>query len=449
MRCLKCNYENQNGSRFCENCGSPIDINQQPMQENNMQQPVQQPMQQPIQENNMQQPVQNNYSVLNQPNNIQNSNKKPNDLVEKIKKIPMQVKIIIILIIAIAGGLIYYLNYLKPENTALRCLNYTDVEDADKLIACFSGGEYIENPYTTKEEFDALYEAEKEDIMYMFDYSSYGVATSYSVLDAEVNDDIATLTVKMTYTYDDETETETETITMIKSKEFLIFETWIFEESILDLYETDIEVTVPSGTELYINDVLVSDSLKTEEESYDLYTIESLLDTEHNFKVKSNGTTLIDEDKDYFYYLDFTSISTSDFEDLDLMEENILDIVNDLYSGILDEKAFSDLKDNFSDIEIDSLEDNYDELYEDISTYYYGTLTYFNATDVIVSSIEFKNSYYLVTFKLEHDYTVEYKEEVYEKTDEIDYYQSLYIVKEGNSYVLVDIDDIPSYFTRY
>lgn len=124
---------------------------------------------------------------------------------------------------------------------------------------------------------------------------------------------------RVEYTKQGEEETYSETIILLKqnSKKFLFFDD--YKVAANNLVATDYEIRVPSGSQVYINDALVSDSYKVEKEdgySYlDYYVIPAIF--EGNYSLKVTGSYMKDFENSIYIddYDDYTTVSRVELND--------------------------------------------------------------------------------------------------------------------------------------
>lgn len=417
MYCGECGTKNKVGDMFCKECGARLE----------------------------QQVEQNNSSN----NTIKET--KPRQPMSKKKKIMIAVVAAIIIVFGI--GYKIGSDLTNPKAIAKDYIEATIKQDGNRLY------KYLEikgdKTFVSKKIFNEAIKENGEEVS--------GVE-NYVINDVEYGEGKLTARVEFTYTMKGSSEEHESSVSLTKQKgkKYLIFDNWkISDFTTESAVMKDFEIEAPKDTVITFADVKLTDKYLDEKEStskLDVYVLPQVFTTSMTIKaVLANGIEI----EDTVTPSSYSSPYTVSF-DVDSLTESVKDkiitkskeILNTLYSNGIARKQFNEIKSNFehSGLDTTNINDYYTEFVSDLEDAY-STLTSIDFTDISIYDIEINDDgNFEVELKVNYDYTVQYEnwsDEVVTHEDSYYSYMDLVLSYEDDSYYLVDIDDLETYFSRY
>ncbi len=429
MYCSECGTKNEEGTKFCEECGHEMIGKEKKV-------PVKKEKIEKIEKNEEKKEA-NKQEINLAAENDKNINKqkKSNKLIYVILSIGI-----------ILFGTYYYLdNYVySPKITADDYMMALEDSDFDKLYEVMISSK---SDFVTKEKFEE----------YMNDYGD-DIIDSYEYEKTREKKDEATVYYEVKI--DGEKE-DLEVELIAEDKIFFIFNEWIINSEEANIIVEDYEISVPKGSEIKIDDIKVESNLMDKDESddeYDVYVIPELLGTSYELEVLlPYGISITKEmyvtDYDDEYEVDYFSTSDLSDEDADKLANEAMGILQTLYDNAIASDNFNDVKDeyNYKGI-MDSFEDDFNDLVDNVKSSY-SILKEINLSDAKLSSISVDDGILNISIKVDMEYTVDdinYDDTIEEKTDkESDSYEMIYMIYEDGEFKLAGIDYISSYFYVY
>lgn len=396
--CPECGKKNEAGAKFCEFCGAKMEDNTQTVT----------------------------------PKEV-----KPHRPMKKSTKI-LIIIIVAIVVILVAAYLILSNNY-KPSKVAEDYFVALADKDTDKL---YNYLDIKENEFTTKKIFSEVFDEEEDTEL-----------LNYKVESETISSDGLSATVTINYTLKDDKEPSSAVIYLVKDKNnnLLIFDNWKISNQ-ESLVVEDYVIRTIKGSSLKLEGVDVDKKYLDENSNsdYDVYTIPSL------FRGDYDATVTLENGLSFESTLSVDSYGSANLTNLELDDENeeafeteISKVVSNLYSSAMEQKNFSDIKSTYEyeGADLTDLEDAYDSFKNSIGS---GNLTRLEVSGIDIQRDSITDEGYIfVTVEIDYDYTVKssYNDETYDNTDSdiayltFDYYD--------NSYKLIDMSSMQTYFSRY
>lgn len=365
MYCENCGAKAKEGANFCEECGTPL---------------------------------------KKRPN--KNISKKIKKVVPKPKKeISKKTKIIIVIVLAII--IISVLSFLvasmavKPEKIASDYFAAIKNNDVDTLYS------YMDVPnkdFTSKEVFETLIKESEED--QIVNYTVTNTVVSVDGLEARV-------TIKYVT---ENSKSDMVTINLVKDSKnkMLFFTNWKVQTD--DEITNNYQIKVMKDAKVKLAGVSLTKDYLNEKESddeFDVYEIPELFKMDYPAEVTypmGITTNLVVNPDSYFNSetLDFTLDDINE-EGQKSLEEAVLKNVQYIYDSALDNKNYSDIKDEFKDNS--ELEDEYNEFKEHLKNRS-DDLESIDFTDITLNRVNLNDDGYLtVSFKANYDYTTSEKKD--------------------------------------
>ena len=166
------------------------------------------------------------------------------------------------------------------------------------------------------------------------------------------------------------------------------------------------------------------------------------LEDELNVNTYSNSQTI---------HFDEDNIPSKEKEKMTEQAKKNLEII---YKGIIENKNFDDIKSNFEgkNIELDDLKDEYEDLKDSMSSYTTTSLKNIEFKDMELRNLELDDDGYLTMYLYtKYDYTIAYEEDGETKQKTKSSSDGIYVSYSytDDSYHLVDMSSLPSYFSKY
>lgn len=417
MYCGECGTKNNQGDRFCAECGKPL-----------------------AQEETKE-------IVTNSPNIVT----QPRQPMSKKNKIIITVVTVIILLLG--AGYKVGSDLTSPKKVADDYIQASISQDADKLY------KYLkiegDTTFVSKKIFKELLKTNKIETTGIKNYKITGVEYGEGKLTAEVT---------FTYTKEGSSTERTDSIKLTKQKDkkFLIFDNWeIADLSSSSITMENYTIKATKGSTVTFAGIKLTDKYldKDKSTSYlDVYVLPQVFTTKTNLKaVLTNGLEIEEKVTPSAYYDSYT-IS---FDEDSLTEEAKQKIITKaketlttVYTNAINQTAFSEFKSNFahSNLDLTNLETAYNSLLSDL-TNSSTTLTSIEFTDVSIYDLKINNNGNLeVEVKTKYNYTVTYTDwdDTVQTKENSDYsYMTVVLKYDKGTYYVVDLDDLEDYFSKY
>lgn len=416
MFCGECGAKNNQGDRFCIECGSPL--------------------------------VQEEIQV----NNTTNVVKKPRQPMSKKNKIIIAV--VAAIVVVLGAGYKVGSDMTSPKVIAKDYIEATINQDADKLY------KYLEfegdTTFVSKKIFKELMENNSGKSTEIENYKITGVEYGEGKLTAQVN---------FTYTLKGSSTERTDSVDLIKQKDkkFILFDNWkIADLSVDEATMKDYKIKVNKGSQVTYAGVKLTDKYLDKNDStskLDVYKLPLVFTTKTTIKaVLSNGMEIEETVTPSSYY----STHTVSFDEDSLSEaskEKILakakESLTSIYTNAIARKQFSDIKSSYeyNGLDLTALETTYTSFLSSLESAS-STLTSITFNTLTISDLELnKDGNLELDVRANYDYTVSYtswgSEEV-QTHDDSDYsYITVVLGYDKGSYYLVNFDDLDTYFSRY
>lgn len=339
MFCEKCGTKNEDNSKFCEECGAVL-ANEE---------------------------GENDFSDFSSKGTFVAPNLNAGTTgalaVEK-KPMSLKNKILLILsgvIILLCGGLYSFGKMATDPKKIVE--RYFENISAQKYEEAYEYMDIADNEFTTKEMFVTVMENRNGD-----DKTNI---LNYTVKE-EPQQNPLMKEYAVTYTQKGTGSSSVAYITLMKqnSKKWLLFDDYKIAES--DLTAKDYSVTIPQGTEVYIDGIKVSENYaeKQEETSYyggikeKFYTIPSIFVGTHKIKVSSPFS----KDKEFDKYIEdagYIDINSVELTDNAKAEVSKIaeEFLNTFVTSAINKKSLDEMSDYFaSTADMESIEEVYDDL---------------------------------------------------------------------------------------
>lgn len=416
MFCSECGAKNKKNAAFCEECGAKLE---------------------PIEEEKTQ--------VTKAPKKKKGNKKKLS------KKQIILISAVVVVVVALFIGYQVLSSMSSPQKVVENYIEAINKKDYSALYdyANFSGDTtFINEKAYTNAVKDLL-----EDASSISNFTVGRTAYENGGLTAVVTINAA---VKLgTTTSDASIEIR---LTKEKEKQFLFFPKWtITDDELLGIETvTDFELEVPKDTKVTFAGVEVTDKYldKNDEEDYtETYILPQVLTTKTETEFILPGDLEIKKDIVPSSYTNRYSLNVLEEDFTKAAKEKLTETINNTLSatmkGLIDNKTFEDIKQNYANDEssdyLEDFKDEYEDYKENLGRDYYDSLTEFNIEDISISSIGFTSDYELnVRIRLEYNWKQTDKETGEVESDDTYNYYSFYLVPEEDTYKVVGMSSLPS-----
>lgn len=420
MFCSECGTKNQDGAKFCENCGAELEVEETAS------------------------PKKENASK-----GVKKESKKKVAISNAQKGIIVFCVIVVVILFSTYSVLA---NKTSPVTIAKDYIEAIDNKDYDKLykLSEFSG----DTTFISKENFKNVLEENFKETP--FDNYTINKTPNYA------NNNLkAMVSVSFAGTSQGASDA-TIALTKEKGKKFLFFDSWKIEDtSYLLGYEVvkDFEIRVPKGSKVTYDGVelsdkyLVKDNDEKNAQSVDVYKLPQTFEKK-DVKIEAvlpYGVTLSEkvDVSDYYSTCRF-SIEEDDFshEIKEKIKASLQAKILELETGLLNGKSFEDQKNVFSSVlNKKKLEEQYADAVKSIASASY-TNSDFNITETNINSI-IVDSDYTISFSLEMKYTCKKTDKVTGEAKDINenWYIAVSLNYEDDGFKIWDISNM--YFAGY
>lgn len=393
MFCGECGTKNNKGDLFCSNCGAKLEV------------------------------------------------EKPKKVLNKKNK--LLIIIAVVLIVILFGSYKIVSGLTSPKNIAKKYISAVVNNDSDKLYKYL--GIDGDKTFVTKNSFKKIIESNKNDI------------DNYSITDVEYGEGKLTAKVRFSYTIKSSNGEKHDTVSLTKQKgkKYLFFDNWKISNSLSSNFILkDFIINAPKGAKLVFNDVDVSDKYLDKNKSSkdeDVYVLPQVFKTKSVIKVTlDNGIEFEKEVIPYnSYTVKFDEDSLSDDEKEKLIGDS-KKIISSLYDAAIAEKEYESIKSNYEKAD-KKLEAKYSDFLSEIESAT-NKLTKIAITSASVYDLSLTDEGNIeVELKVNYDYEVEYtnykKETLTSKKSNYSY-MTIVVTKDKDSYELVNIKELKTYFYR-
>lgn len=415
MFCGECGAKNKNGDRFCSECGSTLQVVEEPKVEKN----------------------------------VQKSTKEKQPMSKK-NKIILAVVAVVVVVLGVGYKLIS--DACSPKKIADDYIQAVLEQDADKLY------KYLEikddKTFVSKKIYTELVGEQEEE----------NQIQNYAITNIEYGEGKLSATVTYRYTKKDSSTESTGVIilTKQKGKKFLFFDDWKVNSGVDANLVENYTLKVPKGSVVTYAGVEVKDTYLDQEkstDSLDVYVLPQVFAKSTVVKATlANGMELEQTVTPSSYYatqtIQFNQNSLSDAT-RDKMASTAKDVLTTLYSNAMAKKAFSDIKSSFQHdgLDLTDLEESYSSFVSSL-TNATNTLTSISFTEVSLYSVSLNDDGNLkVRVKAKYNYSVKYKayfsDEESTHDDSTYSYMTITLGYDKGNYYLVDADSLTTYFSRY
>ena len=414
MFCAECGKKNKNDSQFCEHCGHKLENEQ------------------------------TKKIVKTKPQVSKNSIKR-----EMSKKNKIILAIVAVIVAALA--IIYFIlnNMTKPSTIAEKFFNATMSYDAEAMYEYL---DVVDSEFTTKEVFKKIIDSIKDE-------DDMPTVVNYTVGKPVPSTDKLSTTVTITYVLKNSDKSKTLDVKLVKdkNKKWLMFDNWKVNVSGFDIVK-DYEIKVMKGSKVKVEGIEVSSKYldkKKSDESFDVYTMPAMYETNYNIVVTLpigidiEDKMRVSEGNSYTYSLSLDNLTD---EVKKKIQDSVKSSLQTLYDGAKDKKSFDDIKSSFEykDADLSDLKDAYEKLVENISSDI--TLTSVTYNDVTLSrvSINSEGNLYVST-KVSYNYSLTYQSGEETKTNDSKDTDYVYLTFDyaDDTFKLIDVSSLNTYFSKY
>lgn len=381
---------------------------------------------------------------------VEVKSKKTNDIIDKIKKLDVKIKALVVVCLVLVVSFTVYYNNLKKEASPeklvqdyLTAINMQDYETIYKI----TGSSYV-SKYVSKDDYISTLETKIDE------KNKLGIVNVGKAI-KEVGGKSVTVPFTISnYTNKDNSELK---FTLVKSDEKanLFFHKYVLTDTMLlkiDLVK-EYKIFTPEGTTVKFNGIDVKDKCSENNSDSNCVSVKNILPGKEvalDFTL-SNGIKLNKKVKIGLSSSNYTlSVDKSDFTSSE-QEKIIAKAKSDmelLGTSIVARKKFSEIIDKFApktETELGKLRDSYNETVDRISTNY--TYSDFVISNCNLRSISLKDGKFKVYMYYRYTYN-------YKRTDgdrAYDSYGNLYVnltydYDSKNGYQLVEVDSLPSFY---
>lgn len=378
MYCGECGSKNSNTSKFCENCGAPLENND------------------------------------NEKNQLDKSKKRKEENRASTNKIILIV-VAVVLVIGAFLGIKGLKEQTLPETVAKKYFEAYKNSDSRKMYQYFDIDESLnKNAFTTKKMFinTIVTESQKEKASKI---------QSYQITKIDPSSD--GLTVKATINYTTTTSLSSNSMELVlkksKKKKFLFFNNW--KVSLGDNYiREDYTISLPKGSKATLEGVDLTkykDNNKSTSQ-YDVYKIDKIFRGEYSLKSSLSYGFNIDEkinttlSSTYKVNISKTTVPKNTQKEI---TEKAKEFLTTYYNGVISNTGWEQIKEKLTLVDTNS-ETNLKSAYEKLSSTLNRDnkkLTKYNVTSIDISEIStpYNDSYgdITVSFNVKYDYELNYK----------------------------------------
>ncbi len=329
----------------------------------------------------------------------------------------------------------YYLNSITtPAKIVSDYMNALKIGDNVKLFEIYG---LSESDFITLERFIDIVANEEVDF-------------SYEILSTEIVGDKAI--VDVLFIDEDNDRYEDKIYLTLDGKKYLIFNNWEINE-LSDIVVNDVSITVPSGSLVEIDGVMVSDYEDNSNCTLtNCYNIPSMFPISYDVKVTyPNGIVSLDtiNPGDYNTSFELFDINVSDMDSSikTSFESDMKLLLNGLYTDVINKSDFSLVSESYANGEnsMYSFLDDYNDMISDVTS----TLSKVDFTEVMLYSMEFTDDgLYEVILSTDYNYELLIGEEVISK-DRDSVKQTILLDYKDGKYVLAGVSYVTTYFSRY
>lgn len=383
-------------------------------------------------------------------------NDKVNKTIKNRKPMSKKNKIIIIVVavLVLLLGILYKVgsDVTNPKSIAKDYIKALINQDGDKLY------NYLDiegdKTFVSKKAFKEIINGNKSE----------SDVVNYKITDVVYGDGKLSATVKFKYTLkgSDSEHSSSVKLTKQKGKKYLFFDNWKVSNN-LNGSSTINNYTIKaiSGSKLTLAGIKLTDKYLDKDKStskLDVYVLPQVFTSEMELKtVLPNGLEIEEMVTPSSYYSDHTvKFSSSILTDStkEKIANQIKESLTTIYTSAIGKKSFSDIKSNFeySGANLTDLESDYKEFVSDLEDAS-NKLTSIEFTDVSIYDIELNDDgYFDIELSVKYKYNVEYKswnDEVKNNSSNSYSYMDVVVDYNNDSYYLIGLDDLETYFSRY
>lgn len=406
MFCPECGTKNEKGAAFCENCGTKLKEEKK--------------------------------------EEVKKTSKKT---VSEKKPMSKQNKLIIIISSAVVALIIIvccvFSSLTKPENVVKKYMKARVSGDYSTLYKYEVNIESGDKTFVSEEVYKTIMKQNdsKKILNYTVGIAQYDLGK-------------LTSTVPVNYTEEGSTDAKEIKIKMKKTtkKAYLFFDNWVVSDAYAESsLIKDYTITVPTGAKVVYGGVEVKSNYLNKDKSSstnDVYVLSQVFAVKTPIKVTLKNGITSDEtvtpssyNNNYKFSLSMDNISEKMKEKVS--KQSIKDL-NDMFTGIIAGTEFDKLTNKNFD---KKLKTNYDSFKSKISGLSY-KLNSVNYTAAEITRISSQNDGTVrFTIKGTYDYSLTYNEKEIKKSDY--YYTYLTYDLSGDTYKLMNVESLPTYFSRY
>ena len=430
MFCEKCGAKNDNNAKFCEGCGTALETAETVLESAKG-------FKTPEKESFVAPDLSDGSKTVSS-NNFSEKTKTPMSLKNKII-------IIVVAVLVVLCGLLYYLGKVvtDPKKIVER---YFESITSNNYAEAYECMDIESGEFTTKDMFVKVMENLNEE-----DKKS---VTNYTVKE-NINQNPLMKSYEITYTQKGRNDIYSMDITLMKqaSKKWLFYDDYKVAEN--GLIAKQYSVTVPDGTELYIDDIKVDEKYVSDDNEASVgikeknYIIPEIFVGNHEFKV--TASFIKDKVFDYmiydegYVYVDYVELSDESIKEVSVLAE---EFVNKFVTSAITKKPMDSINTYLAkNVDISSIKYIYDELMErGLNEEGVGVKT-INFTEFETEAQEYYGSgtSYYASVDFEYNYTALSKNWYDDTIEEYtpDYpqngYATVYFVYEDGKWMVSDI----------
>lgn len=375
MFCPECGTKNLDEAKFCENCGTKLEV-----------QPVQESQVEATQE--VKEETSNEVQSNVQDDNVQNVTQQANtQVVQPTQPIPAKplskgVKAAIIGVVVGVIAIIAFVTVCKkkfsPENIAIGYFEDVAAANWDEVYDYY---DLSEDDFVNKQMYKKSVKDKKK-----IEYTNYAVKQTTQNMEEILenaskrennNENGIYKTVNIEYAVKNSDETNsvyTVKLVKLKGKKLLFFDNWKVIPD--DMLSKNYTISTLKGVDVYLDGKKLSDKyLKKDKDGYDdnlaVYDIEAVFAGTHQIEFKADFIDTFKED----IIVSTGSIDTYSYTRLEIKEEfmdelkkNTEKLVDSLYQAAIEDKKLTDIKLDYDlyDDNKETIEDAYDDLCENV-----------------------------------------------------------------------------------
>ena len=406
MFCPECGTKNEKGAAFCEKCGTKLEEEKST----------------------------NTKSSTKK----ESTTKKPMSKQNKMIILFSSIAVVLIIVVCCV-----FSSLTKPENIVKKYMKARVANDYSTLYKYEVNIENGDKTFVSETVYKSIMEQNKSKKI-----------LNYTVGIAQYDLGKLTSTVPVNYTEEGSTDAKELKIKMKKTtkKSYLFFDNWVVSDAYAESsLIKDYTISVPTGAKVVYGGVEVPKSYLNKDKSSsstDVYVLSQVFSVKTPIKVTLKNGIVSDDTVTPSSYSDKYTFNLSSDNISEKMKESIakqaMKDLNDMYDGLIAGTEFEKLTNKNFD---KKLKTSYDSFKSRISSLSYklNSVKYTKTEMTRLSSLS--DGTVRVTIKGTYDYSLTYNEKEVKKSDY--YYSYLTYDLNGDTYKLMNVESLPTYFSKY